>query len=135
MGLAVLSHVIGNWWENTCISHMVKYTIKWDSNGKKALILWEKYEYQFSRFIPCDGFCCIFSYYEKLMRKHMYSPCDEVYHRMGSNGKKAPILWEEYEYWFPRLSSYDDIGWCFPVNVRWFIWQSDVLKKCDLIWF
>ena len=26
---------IGNWWENQCISHMIKYTTGWESNGKK----------------------------------------------------------------------------------------------------
>ena len=41
-----------NWLENTCISHVIKYTIKWESNGKKAPILRQNYEYQFPRFSP-----------------------------------------------------------------------------------
>ena len=61
----------------------MKSTIQWESNGKKATILWEKYEYQFSRFSPYDGFCWIFPYYEKLMGKPMHFPYDEGYHRMG----------------------------------------------------
>ena len=52
IGLAVFSHVMGNWWENTWISHVMKYTIKWESNGKKAPILWEKYGYKFLKFSP-----------------------------------------------------------------------------------
>ena len=68
---------------------MMKYIIGWESNGKKAPILWEKYEYQFPRFTPYEGFCCIFPYYEKLDGNRM--------------GKKAPILWEKYDYRFPRL--------------------------------
>ena len=42
-------------WENPCISQVIKYTIEWESNGKKAPILWKKYEYQFpsfSQFLP-----------------------------------------------------------------------------------
>ena len=31
-----------------------------ESNGKKAPILWEKYEYQFPRLSPYHWFCCIF---------------------------------------------------------------------------
>ena len=33
--------------------------IEWESNGKKAPMLWEKYEYQFPRLSPYR-FCCIF---------------------------------------------------------------------------
>ena len=57
---AAFSHAMGNWWGNPCISHVMKYTIGWESNGKKASILWEKYEYQFLRFSKYDGFCRIF---------------------------------------------------------------------------
>ena len=89
MSFVAFSCTMGNWWGNPCISHMMKYIIGWESNGKKALILWEKYEYQFPRFTPYEGFCCIFPYYEKLDGNRM--------------GKKAPILWEKYDYRFPRL--------------------------------
>ena len=57
-----------------------------------------------SQVLTYDEFFCIFPYYEKLMGKPMHFPYDEVCHRMESNGKKAPILWEKYEYQFPRLS-------------------------------
>ena len=60
----------------------MKYTIKWESNGKRAPIIWEKYEHQFLRFSPYDEFCCIFPYYQKLMGKPMHFPYDEVCHRM-----------------------------------------------------
>ena len=56
-------------WENSCISHVMKYTTGWQLNGKKAPILREKYEYQFPRSFPNDGFSCIFSCYGKLMRR------------------------------------------------------------------
>ena len=84
MGLTVFSHVMGNWWENTCISHVTKYTMEWESNWKKAPILWEMYEYQFPRFSPYNGFCCIFLYYGKLMVNPMHFPHDDVFHRMGT---------------------------------------------------
>ena len=96
-----------NWWGNPCISHIIKYTIECESNGKKAPILWEKYEYQFPRFStyngflkdifgnqfprlsPFDGFGCLFPCYGKLMRKHMYFAFDEAYHiKWESNDKK-----------------------------------------------
>ena len=61
----------------------MKYTITWESNGKNAPILWGKWEHQFPRFSPYDGFCCIFVYYGKLIGKPMHFPFFEVYHRMG----------------------------------------------------
>ena len=73
----------GKFMGNPCISHMLKYTIRWESDEKKAAILWEKYEYQFSRLFPCHGFCCIFSYCGKFMGKPIHFPYAEVYHRMG----------------------------------------------------
>ena len=132
MGFVAFSHVMRNKWENTCISYVIKYTVKRESNGKKApveksrttnfpgspiplvllhfpvlweingethafLIWWsiltigwesfgekssilsEKYEYQFHRFTPSDGFCYIFPVtMEKLMGKPMHFPYNEV---------------------------------------------------------
>ena len=69
-----------------------------------------KYEYQFPRFTPYNRFCCTFPYYGKFMEKPTHFSYDDVYHRIGSNGKIAPILWEKYEYQFLRLSSYN--GFC-----------------------
>ena len=68
--------------ENTCISHVMKYIIKWESSGKKLPMMWEKYEHQFPSFSPYDEFCCIFLYYGKLIGKRMHFPYDEVYRRM-----------------------------------------------------
>ena len=82
MGFAAFSFTMGNWWGNPCISHLMKYPTGWESYGKKSHILWEKYEYQFPRFTPFDGFCCIFLDYEKLMGKPMYFPYNKVYHMM-----------------------------------------------------
>ena len=160
---AALSRTMRNWWGNTCISDILKYTIGWELDGKKTPILWEKYHYRFPRFSPYHGFCCIFLYSGKFMGKPMHFPYAEVYQGMGigwekkhpyygkslsinfpdvphtvsfvafsrkckckgnpyishmlkytigweSGWKKAPILWENYDCRFPRLSSYH--GFC-----------------------
>ena len=80
---AEFSHAIGNWLKYPYISYVMKSTIGWQSNGKNALILWEKYEYQFLRSSPYDGFCWIFLCYGKLMGKPIHFPCNEEYRRMG----------------------------------------------------
>ena len=82
MDFAAFFYAMENCWGNACVSHLMKYTIGWRSNRKKAIILWEKYKYQFSRLLSYDGFCCTFLCYGKLMTKHMHFPYDEVYHRM-----------------------------------------------------
>ena len=63
MSFAAFSHAMRNRWKNPCISHAIKHTIRWGSDGREPLILWEKYGYQFPRLSPKDGFCYIFPYY------------------------------------------------------------------------
>ena len=58
-----------------------KYTIGWESDGRKVPILLGKYGYQFARLSQFDGFHCIFPCYGKLMRKPMHFPYDEVYQK------------------------------------------------------
>ena len=114
MGFVGVFRAMGNWWENPCISHIMKYTTGWESNGKKSPILWEKYQYQFLRSCPYDGFCYNFLYYEKLMGKPMHFPYDEVYHRTRIRWEKVLILWEKHDYHFPRFSSYHGFCCIFP---------------------
>ena len=83
VGFVAFSRTMRNWWENPCISLIMRYTIGWESDWKIAPILWEKYEYQFPRLSPYHGFCCIFPYCGKLMGKPMHFPYDEVYLWMG----------------------------------------------------
>ena len=78
MDFVAFSHAMGNWSENPCISNLLKYIIGWELDGRKAPIPWEKYEYQFPRFSPYDGFCSIFPCYCKLMGKPVHFPCDEI---------------------------------------------------------
>ena len=115
MVLAVFSHVMVNWWENTCISHVMKYTIKVESNGKKAPILWEKYEYHFPRFSPHDGFGFIFLYHGNWWGNLCISHMMKYTIGWESDGKKTPILWEKYEYQFPRLWEIDEKIHAFPI--------------------
>ena len=80
MPFAEFCHAIENWLKNQQISHLMKSAIRWESNAKKAPVLWETYEPWSSTY---NGICCIFSCYGKLMGKSMYFPRNEVYHRMG----------------------------------------------------
>ena len=63
--------------------YVMKYTMKWEANGKAVCILWKKYQYQFPRLFPYNGICCIFLDNGKLIWKPMHFPYDEVCHRMG----------------------------------------------------
>ena len=102
-------YAMGNWWENTCIFHMIKYTIRW-SNGEKASILWEKYEYQFPSFSLCNGFCCIFPCHGKLMAKPMYFPYAEVYRRVEIEWEKS--IHDIGKVWVPIFQILPYSGFC-----------------------
>ena len=78
MGFVAFSHTVGNLCGNPYISHMLKYTIGWESNGKKEPMLWEKYDCGFPRLSPYHGLCCIFLYYEKFMGKPMHFQYDDI---------------------------------------------------------
>ena len=138
MSFVAFSCTMENWWGNSCISHMMKYTVGWESYGEKSPIPWERYEYQFPRFTPFEGFWCIFPYYEKFMGKPMHFRYAEAYHRMGIGWEKSthtmgkvwlsisqtfpipwvllhlPILWEIYgeTHAFP-------ICWSIPYDGDW----------------
>ena len=83
MDFVVFASTLRNLWGNPCICHMLKYTTGWESDEKKAPILWEKYDYQFPRLSPCLGFCCMFPCYGKFMAELIHFPYAEVYHRVG----------------------------------------------------
>ena len=130
MGFVAFSNAMGNWCGNPCILHVMKYTIRWESDGKKVPILWEKYDYQFPRFSSGDAICCIFPCYEILMWKPMrflywwdllISSCDfhllkfileksiVLHHRINSNsntfGTIHPRFWIKYETYILQLSN------------------------------
>ena len=78
MDFVAFPRTVGNLWGKPCISHMLRHTRGWESDGKKQPILWEKYERQFPRLSPCLGFCCIFPYCGKFMGKPMHFPYDNI---------------------------------------------------------
>ena len=114
MGFADFSNVMVNLTRKPCLSHMMKYTIGWESYGEKSPMLCEKCQYQFPSFTPYDGFCCIFPCYGKLMGKPMHFPNVEVYHKMGILWEKSSLQWEKCEYEFPRFTPYDGFCCIFP---------------------
>ena len=114
MGFVAFSCTVGNLWENPCISHMLKYSIGWESTGKKAPILWENYGYRFPRFSRYHGFSFIFLYCGKLWGNPCISHMLKYTIRWEPNGKKASILWEKYGYQFSRLSPYHGFRCNFP---------------------
>ena len=73
-----ISCATGDYWGNTCISHMLKHTIGQEMDEKKVTTPSEKYEYQLSRFSSYNGFCCIFLCHAKLKGKPMHFPYDEI---------------------------------------------------------
>ena len=120
VGFAAFSHAMGNWWEKLCISYLVKYTIGWESDGRKVAMLWGKYGYQFRRLSQFDGFRCIFLCYGNLMGKPICFPNDEVYQwslPKSSNGKKSTHTVEKFEYQFCRFSPYN--RFCYNLSILW----------------
>ena len=144
MGFVAFSCTMQNWWGNPYISRLTKYTIGWESYGEKSPTLWEKYEYQFPRFTPYNGFSCIFLYYEKLMGWPMHFPYAEVYHRMGFGWEKRnhtmgkvwvsisqtfPIPWVLLH--FPVLQEIYGETHAFPI---WWHWFLSLLYDRNIFW-
>ena len=112
-GFVAFSHTVGNWWENSSFSQMMKYAVGWKSNGQKAPILWENYEYQFPRLSPY-GFVGFSHTVVNWWGNSCISQMMKYAIGWESNGKKAPILREKYEYQFPRISPYYGFCCIFP---------------------
>ena len=110
MGFVAFSHTMGHWQGNPYISHMMKYTIGWESNGKKAPMLWEKHEYQFPRHSSYHGFCCIFLYCGKFLGKSAKSKTQKS--------------------WKPRKSSKKQLNKGITNSAK-----KKKLKKKDFLWF
>ena len=130
----VWDHTVANLRGSPCISHMVNYTIRWESDGKNAPILLERYENQFPRLSPCNEFCCIFPYCGKFMGKPMHFSYAVVYHRLGIRWEKSthtmgkvwvpisqtlPILWVLLHFPLPR-EIYGETH-AFPIWWHWLI--------------
>ena len=70
MGFPVFSHAMGNWWKNPCISHMMKYTTRWESNGKK----YPSYGKSMGTNFPGLSYLIGFSDFSNAMRNLMSIP-------------------------------------------------------------
>ena len=109
-GFVAFSHTMRNWWENPCSSYMMKYAIGWESNEKKHPYYGKSMGISFPDFPYTMGFvafsCTVGNLWGNPCISHMLK------YTIGwkLDGKEAPILWEKYDYQFPRLSPYH--GFC-----------------------
>ena len=105
---------IKNWWEKPCVSHVVKYTIRWESDGKKCTHpLGEKIGTNF----PGSSNSMYFTALSHATGNWWGNPCilHIIKYTIGceSNGKKAPK-----KVWVP-ISQVLHIRWAlqdFPRN-------------------
>ena len=78
MDFAAFSYAMGNWWGNSCISHIIKYTIGWGSNGKMHPFYGKNVGTNFPDPAHPMGFAHFSNTMRNLMRKPMHFPCDEI---------------------------------------------------------
>ena len=83
MGFPAFSHAMGNWWQNPCISYMMKYTTWWKSNGKNRPLYGTSMGTNFPGLSHSMGFTDFPNTMGNLIRKPMHFSCDEVCHRKG----------------------------------------------------
>ena len=107
----LLFPVLGNWRENSYISHIMKYTTGWQSNGKNHPFYGKSMGTNFPGIPHSMGFT--------MLREIWWeNPCISHVNKYTigweSNGKKSPILWEKYEYQFPRFSTYNGFSRILP---------------------
>ena len=120
VGLTVFSHVMGNWWENKCISHLMKCATGWESNGKNHTYYEKSMSNNFPGSPPYDGLDCLFPCYGKLMGKHMHFPCDEVHHGMGIWLEKSTHIMRNVWIPIPQVLPIQWVLLHFPV-----LWEID----------
>ena len=82
MDFVEFSCTMENWWGNPCISHMMKYTIRLVSNGKKHPYYGKSMSTNFSGSPYTMGFV-VFSVVWEIDGKPMHFPNDGVCHRIG----------------------------------------------------
>ena len=139
MGFVAFSCTVGNSWGNPYISHMLKYTIGWELDRKKAPMLWEQYGYRFLNFSPYHGFCCIFLYCGKFMGKPIHFSYAEVYHRMGIGSEKSTHsmekVWLSISQTFPMpwVLLHFPVLWGIYRETRAFpIWWHRFIFSCEI---
>ena len=111
MSFPVISHALGNWQENPCISHMMKYTKGWQSNGKNHLLYGKSMGTNFSGIPHSMDFIMLW----EIGWESPYI-CHVMKYTIGSesNGKKHPCYGKKYEYQFLRFSIYNGFSRILP---------------------
>ena len=126
---ASMSHAMRNWWENPCISHMMKYTTGWKSNEKNTHTMetvWVPISEAFLIRWVLLPFPMLWEIDEKI---HAF-PHDEVYYRMR-------IYWEKSSHtmgkvWVP-ISQFLSMRWVlldFPL-----LWEINGETHSFSIWW
>ena len=107
-GFSYLFHDMGKRWENTWLSHMMKYTIGLESM-EKHLYYGNCIGTNFTGF-PYSWDFGAFSLYVNAMRKLLHFPFDELYHRMGTGWIRS--TYTVGKLWLP-ISQVPPIEWVF----------------------
>ena len=114
MDLALFSHVMANGWENTCISHVMKYTI----NGNLIRKNHPCYGKSMNTKFPSSSHTMSFVAFSCIMGNWWGNPSilDMKKYTIGceSYEEKSSIPWEKYEYLFSSFTPYDRFLWTSP---------------------
>ena len=95
-----------NWRGNPCISHMMKYTTGWESNGKKQSYYGKSVGTYFPGFLHSSGFA-IFSMIWENDEKTLAFPILWSIPRDRNLMEKTTILWKLHTIQFPRLPPFE----------------------------
>ena len=126
---------------------MVKYTIRWECDIRKYPYVKEKMGTNF----PGSLNSLDFTLFSNAMGNWRGNPCIShiIKYTIGckSNGKRTSILWEKYEYQFPRFPTYHGFYKIFlranlpRFSIRWvflsfaMLWESDEKNHAFPIWW
>ena len=95
------SHTMRNQWGNLCISHMMKHTIGWESNGKKHPYYGKSMSINFPDFPHTIGFVAFSRTVGKLWQNLYISHMLKYTTGWESNGKKHPYYGKSMSINFP----------------------------------
>ena len=121
-GFVAISHDMGNWWENPCISHMMKYTTRFESNGEKHPYYGNCMGTNFLGF-PHSNILLPFPIILEIDGKtHAFSMWWSIPQDLNLMEKTPIILWELHGNQFPSLSPFGRCCCLFP-------WYGKLMRK------
>ena len=144
MSFPPMSHTLGNWQENSCVSHMMKYTTGWQSNGKSHPFYGKSVETNFSGIPHSMGFTLLWgSWWENPFIFHVMK------YTIGweSNGKKHPhcgAIMSTNSPGSPRTMSFLGYYWepilqTFPIRCVWssfpMLWEINEKTHAFPMWW